>query len=106
VKCGKKVNNVHLQSSTTSFTYGQYVFIELADKLYNSVTVCFCALRKYVFHIGLKWEPNVDYRGTTALIVARRLLYPLGHLNEGFMILSPLWNDSCSLGNFQWPRHL
>ena len=39
------------------FTYGQYV-IELADKLYNSVIVCFCALRKYVFHIGLKQEPN------------------------------------------------
>ena len=25
-----------------SFTYDQYVLIELADKLYNSVTVCFC----------------------------------------------------------------
>ena len=24
------------------FTYGQYVVIELADKLYNFVTVCFC----------------------------------------------------------------
>ena len=42
------------------FTYGQYVFMELADKIYNSVTVCFCALRKYVFHIGLKQEPNMD----------------------------------------------
>ena len=42
------------------FTYGQYVVIELADKLYNSGTVCFCASWKYVFHIGLKWEPNVD----------------------------------------------
>ena len=42
------------------FTYGQYVVIELADKLYNSVTVCFCASQKYVFHIGLKREPNVD----------------------------------------------
>ena len=42
------------------FTYGQYVVIELADKLYNSVTVCFCASRKYVFHIGCKWEPNAD----------------------------------------------
>ena len=39
---------------------GQYIIIELADKLYNSITVCFCAARKYVFHIGLKWEPNVD----------------------------------------------
>ena len=24
------------------FTYDQYVIIELADKFYNSVTVCFC----------------------------------------------------------------
>ena len=32
---------------------------ELADNFYNSVTVCFCASRKYVFHIGLKWEPNL-----------------------------------------------
>ena len=47
-------------SEALPFTYGQYVVIELADKLYNSVTVCFCASRKYVFHIGLKWEPNVD----------------------------------------------
>ena len=43
-----------------SFTYGQHVFLELADKRYNSVTVCFCASRKYVFQIGLKWELNVD----------------------------------------------
>ena len=28
--------------------------IELADKLYNSVTVRFCASQKYVFHIGWK----------------------------------------------------
>ena len=42
------------------FTYGQYVVIELADKLYNSVTVSFCALRKYVFNIGRKQEPNRD----------------------------------------------
>ena len=41
------------------FTYGQYV-IELADNLYNSVTVCFYASRKYVFHIGLKQEPNMN----------------------------------------------
>ena len=47
-------------SEALPFTYGQYVVIELADKLYNSVTVCFCASRKYVFHIGLKQEPNVD----------------------------------------------
>ena len=47
-------------SETLPFIYGQSVVIELADKLYNSVTVCFCALRKYVFHIGLKGEPNVD----------------------------------------------
>ena len=42
------------------FTYGQHVVIELADNLYNSVTVCFCASRKYVFQIGFKWEPNMD----------------------------------------------
>ena len=42
------------------FTYGQYVALELADKLYNSVTICFCALQMYVFHIGLKREPNMD----------------------------------------------
>ena len=42
------------------FTYGQYVVIELADKLYNSVTVCFCASGKYVFHIGRSRELNVD----------------------------------------------
>ena len=47
-------------SEALPFTYGQYVIIELADKLYNSVTACFCASQKYVFHIGLKWEPNVD----------------------------------------------
>ena len=38
----------------------QYVVIELADKLYNSVTACFCASQKYVFHIGLKREPSMD----------------------------------------------
>ena len=43
-----------------SFTYGQHVVLELADKRYNSVTVCFCASRKYVFHIGLKRKPNMD----------------------------------------------
>ena len=47
-------------SEALPFTYGQYVVIELADKLYNSVTVCFCALRKYVFHIDCKQEPNKD----------------------------------------------
>ena len=47
-------------SEALPFTYGQYVVIELADKLYNSVTVCFCATRKYAFHIGLKRELNVD----------------------------------------------
>ena len=29
-------------SETLPFTYDQYVVMELADKLYNSVTVCFC----------------------------------------------------------------
>ena len=47
-------------SEASPFTYGQYVVIELADKLYNSVTVCFCASQKHVFHIGRKWEPNAD----------------------------------------------
>ena len=42
------------------FTYGQYVVIELADKLYNSVTVCFCSLQKYVIQIGCKRELNAD----------------------------------------------
>ena len=42
------------------FTYGQYIVIELADKLYNSVTVCFCASWKCVFHIGHKGELNVE----------------------------------------------
>ena len=42
------------------FTYSQYVVKELADKLYNSITVYFCASRKYVFHIGCKWELNSD----------------------------------------------
>ena len=37
------------------------MLLESGDKLYSSITVCFCALRKYVFHIGLKQEPNVDY---------------------------------------------
>ena len=46
-------------SEALPFTYDQYFVIELADKLYKSVTVCFCALQKYVFHIGLKREPNV-----------------------------------------------
>ena len=43
-------------SEALPFTYGQYVVIELADKL----LLFFCALRKYVFHLGLKREPNVD----------------------------------------------
>jgi hypothetical protein len=47
-------------SEALSFTYGQYVNIELADKLFKYTTVCFCPLRKYVSHIGLKREPNVD----------------------------------------------
>ena len=29
-------------SEALPFTYDQYVIIELADKLYNSVAVCFC----------------------------------------------------------------
>ena len=32
----------------------------LADKLYNSVTGFFCASQKYVFHLGLTRELNVD----------------------------------------------
>ena len=47
-------------SEALPFTYGQYVVLELADKLYDSVTDCFCASQKYVFHIGCKWEPNLD----------------------------------------------
>ena len=47
-------------SEALPFTYGQYVVIELADEHYNSVTVCFCVSRKYVFHIGLNRETNVD----------------------------------------------
>ena len=31
-------------SEALPITYGQYVVIELADKLYTSVTVCFCTL--------------------------------------------------------------
>ena len=42
-------------SEDLPFTYGQFVVIELADKLYNSDNVCFCASGKYVFHIGCKW---------------------------------------------------
>ena len=42
------------------FTYRQYVVIELGDKLCNSIIIFFSALQKYVFHIGLKREPNVD----------------------------------------------
>ena len=47
-------------SETLQFTCGQYVVIELDDKLYNSVTVCFCASRKYDFRISCKRELNVD----------------------------------------------
>ena len=46
-------------SEALPITYGQYVAIESADKLYNSVTIHFCASQKYVFHIGLKRVPNV-----------------------------------------------
>ena len=42
-------------SEALPFTYNQNVGLEIADKLYNSVTVYFCALQKYVFHIGRKW---------------------------------------------------
>ena len=42
-------------SKALPFTYGQYVVIELADKLCYCLFLC---LRKYVFHIGLKQEPN------------------------------------------------
>ena len=48
-------------SEALLFTYGQYDVIDLADKLYKSVTVCFYALQKYIFHIGCKWEPNTNY---------------------------------------------
>ena len=58
-------------SEVLPFTYGQYVVIELADKLYNSVSFCFCASRKYVFHIGHSGNPMWTRR-TTTLIVARR----------------------------------
>ena len=47
-------------SEALPFTYGQFVVIELADKFYNSITVWFFPSQKYVFHIGLKQEPNVD----------------------------------------------
>ena len=53
---GSKLYN----SEALLFTYGQYDVIELADKLYNSVTVCFCASQKYAFHIGCKLEPNAE----------------------------------------------
>ena len=36
--CGPQLYN----SEALPFTYDQYVVIELADKLYNSATVCFC----------------------------------------------------------------
>ena len=39
-------------SEALPFTYDQFVVIELADKLYNSVTVFFVLCQKYVFHIG------------------------------------------------------
>ena len=42
-------------SEALPFTYGQYVVIELAEKLF-----VFCASRKYVFHIGRKQEPTAD----------------------------------------------
>ena len=42
------------------FNYRQYIVIDLAEKTYNSATVCFCASQKYVFHICLKWEPNMN----------------------------------------------
>ena len=45
-------------SEALPFTYGQYVVIELADKI--SVIDCFCTSRKNVFHIGLMGEPIVD----------------------------------------------
>ena len=60
-------------SEALPFRYGQYVVMELADKLYNSVTVCFCALRKYVFHIGHKHNRSWT-RCTTALMAAQRPL--------------------------------
>ena len=56
-------------SEALPFTYDHYVVIKLADKLYNSVTVCFYALQKYVFHIGQNWMWT---RRTAALIVAQR----------------------------------
>ena len=48
------------QLYTLPFTYGQYVVIELADKLYKSFTGFICASQMYVFHEGHKWEWKVD----------------------------------------------
>ena len=93
-------------SEALPFTYGQYVVLELADKLYNSVTVCFLCFSKVWISSG---NPTWT-RWTTALIAA--LFYPLGHLNESYMSFvwvhefSSRWVtfSSCrSLGLNHWP---
>ena len=62
------------------FTYDQYVIIELADKLYDSVTLCFCVnpdkqlfkvadardgtidpwIAKPALYFYTKWDPQKD----------------------------------------------
>jgi hypothetical protein len=42
-RCNSLLSGPQLYNSEAlPFIYDQYVVIELADKLYNSVTVCFC----------------------------------------------------------------
>ena len=58
-------------SEALQFTYNQYVIIELADKLYNSVAVCFCVspwifikINKFFKLLVLGIEP-LHHKGVT-----------------------------------------
>ena len=79
-------------SEALPFTYGQYIVTELADKLYNSVTVCFCASWKYRYRSQAGTE-----RGLRAL---QHSLWPNVRSNRLAIWTKALW-FLCKSMNFQ-----
>ena len=66
----------------------------------NFITVCFCALRKYIFHMGCNLELNEQLGAVYALIVGRRLSL-FGNQNEATNITYDSANQS-GIAKLQW----
>ena len=64
------------------FTYGQYVVIKLADKLYNSVNACFCVSPWIFIQINNFVQVAGAGDGTTEPWITKPVLYFYTHLVE------------------------